>query len=377
MNKGQHYGGRAWIELDGAALRHNVRVLRAKLPETCRLMPALKADAYGHGAVLIAKELNSMGINSFCVACAREGVALRKQGIKGEILILGYTHPAEFYLLRRYCLAQTVIDYRYAVLLNRCGRKIHVHIGIDTGMHRLGERSENIDKICGMYRMKNLVIDGIYTHLCADDGLKGYEREYTYQQADKFHQMIEEMKKEGLPISRLHMQSSYSVLNYPELSGDYARVGIALYGLLGTAEDTGRLNGFLEPVLSLKARVALVKKLYAGESAGYGMEFRADHDMEIATITIGYADGFPRALSKGRGTALINGHRAPILGLVCMDQTIVDISGILDVKPGDAAVLIGKSGDKEISACDLAEEAGTITNEILSRLGARLERVVI
>ena len=154
-------------------------------------------------------------------------------------------------------------------------------------------------------------------------------------------------------------------------------MGIALYGVLSTREDTKRWEDVLRPVLSLKARVACVRRLCCGETAGYGMAFTAQRDMEIATITVGYGDGLPRNLSGGQGFVLINGRRAPVVGRICMDQTIVDVSGIPDVKAGDVAVLIGKSGDKEISAGDLAGWAGTITNEILSRMGARLERVMV
>lgn len=369
--------GRAWIELDREALQHNVNMLRSRLPGECRLMPAVKADAYGHGAVLISKELNRMGIDAFCVACAGEGAELRKQGIKGEILVLGYTHPKQFLLLYRYDLTQTVIDYSYAVQLNGFGKRIHVHIGVDTGMHRLGERSENTDGICRIFEMKNLAVDGIFTHLSAADTLQPGEQEFTRKQARKFFRVTDELKKRGYNCPKIHMQSSYGVLNYPKLAGDYARVGIALYGVLSNREDTEQWKNFLRPVLSLKTRVAAVKDLYAGETAGYGLQFSADRDMRIAALAIGYADGVPRALSNGVGEVLIDGYRAPVVGRICMDQMLVDVSGIPGVKAGDVAVLIGESGEEKISAADLAEWDGTITNEILSRLGARLERVVL
>lgn len=369
--------GRAWIELDREALQHNVETLRSRLPGNCRLMPAVKADAYGHGAVLVAKELNRMGIDAFCVASASEGVELRRQGIEGEILVLGYTHPRQFPLLWQYHLIQTVIDYSYAVQLNGLGRRIHVHIGIDTGMHRLGERSENTDRICRIFEMENLEVDGIFTHLSAADTMQPREREFTGMQAKEFYKVIDELEKRGYHCPKIHMQSSYGVLNYPKLAGDYARVGIALYGVLSTGEDTEQWKNFLRPVLSLKTRVAAVKDLYAGETAGYGLAFAADHDMKIAALAIGYADGVPRALSNGVGEVLIGGCRAPIVGRICMDQMLVDVSHIPGVKAGDEAVLIGKSGKESISAADLAEWTGTITNEILSRLGARLERMVV
>lgn len=367
--------GRAWIELDEGALRNNVQFLRNRLPENCKLMPAIKANAYGHGAVLMAEKLSEMGINSFCVACIQEGIELRKSGFRGELLILGYTSPSQFDLLRKYHLTQTVVDYSYAKLMQEYGKKLHVHIGIDTGMHRLGERSENIEEIKKIFAMKNLIIDGMYTHLSADDTSNKSDQEFTYHQAEEFYRVVEELKSSGIPCPKLHLQASYGVLNYPELSGDYARIGIVLYGILSTKADTEPWKKELKPVLSLKARIASVRMIQAGESAGYGNPFIAEKPMKIATLAIGYADGLPRALSNGNGAVLIHGKKAPILGRICMDQTLVDVSGIKDVQAGDVAVLIGESENCEISACDIAEQTGTITNEVLSRLGKRLEHI--
>lgn len=363
---------RAWIELDREALENNVRFFQARVPRGCVLMPAVKAQAYGHGAVPIARMLQEMGIRAFCVACAQEGAALRRAGIIGEILVLGYTHPEEFSLLRRWRLIQTVVDYPYAQQLKQYGKRIHVHIGIDTGMHRLGERSENIAQILKIFRIKNLVVDGMFTHLSADDAREEANRRFTQRQIQEFYNVVAELKRNGVDCGRLHVQASYGLLNYPELSGDYARVGIGLYGVLSTKADTQRWRGRLRPVLSLKAQIASVRTIYAGETAGYGLSAVTDRPMRIATLAIGYADGLPRALSNGVGAVLINGMRAPVVGLICMDQTLVDISGIPDVWPGDTAVVIGKSENLEITACDIAEQAGTITNEVLSRLGGRV-----
>lgn len=368
---------RAWIELDRAALRHNISVLRSLLPEHCALMPAVKANAYGHGAVLIAKELNQLDVNAFCVACIEEGIELRKHGIKGEILILGYTHPKQFDLLRRYHLTQTVVDYAYALELNRYGKKLHVHVGIDTGMRRLGECSEHIEKLCSIFRMNHLKVDGAFTLLCTADTDNPKDREFTRKQAQSFFETMDELKGRGISCPKIHLQSSYGVLNYPELAGDYARVGIALYGVHSTKNDYDQSGTRLQPVLSLKARIAAVKELLPGEAVGYGLTFTAEHPMQIATLTIGYADGLPRALSCGGGFVLINGRKAPIIGRICMDQTTVDITDIPHVHPGDTAILIGSSGEETISVDEIAEKANTITNEILSRMGARLKHTII
>ena len=378
FNHGRYFAAdRAWIELDRTALKHNVRTLRSLLPAGCALMPAVKANAYGHGAVLIAKELNRMGVDAFCAACISEGIVLRQNGIRGDILILGYTHPKQFPLLRHYRLTQTVLDYHYAVLLNQYGKRLHVHVGIDTGMHRLGERSEHFDRLCEIFQMKNLQIDGAYTHLCMSDTSAPDARSFTLRQAQEFYRVIGKLKASGFSCPKLHLLASYGILNYPELAGDYARVGIALYGVRSSRRDYDLSSADLHPVLSLKARVSLVKDLYPGESTGYGLSFTADRPMKIACLSIGYADGLPRSLSGGSGSVLLHGHKAPILGRICMDQTTVDVTNIPDVCAGDIAVLIGISGGTHISAYELAESAGTITNEILSRMGSRLPRILV
>lgn len=368
---------RAWIELDRDALRHNVGTLQKLLPDGCELMPAVKANAYGHGAVLISRELSRLGVKAFCVATVREGVELRENGIAGEILILGYTHPEQFPLLSRYDLTQTVIDLPYAETLDKYGQKIKAHIAVDTGMHRLGEPCENIENISKMFYLHNLKIEGICTHLYADDTGLPEDRAFTLEQGRAFYNVVSQLGGHGFGYLKTHLLASYGLINYPELGGNYARVGIALYGVLSTRADMERCALSLRPVLSVKARVTTLKALRKGEAAGYGLQFVADCDTRIAVLSIGYADGIPRSLSCGVGNVLIHGFKAPIAGRICMDQMLVDISGIPNVKAGDAAVIIGRSGDEKITACDLAEQTGTISNEILSRLGGRLERQIV
>lgn len=401
---------RAWIELDSAALEHNVAFLRSRLPEHCRLMPAVKAEAYGHGGVIISRLLSELGVDAFCVACISEGISLREAGIQGEILILGYTSPQDFPLLYRYQLIQSVVDHQYARLLNRFGRPLHVHVAVDTGMHRLGIRCENTDELLEVCGMKNLIIDGFFTHLSVSDSLLHQDILFTDSQVQAFYQVIDILKAQGCPCHGLHLLASYGILNFlpgqewdgntaaaksashpsgsghdgsghglqntAELAADYVRPGIVLYGVLGNKADSSAWRRFLKPVLSLKATVASVRPLYAGEAAGYGAAFTAKRDMRIAAITIGYADGLPRELSYGKGIVLINGCRAPIIGRICMDQTLVDVSRIPRLQAGDTAVIIGRSGKLEITADSLASQCGTITNEILSRLGARLDRIL-
>ena len=367
---------RAWIELDMAALEHNVRTLQGLLPGNCQLMPAVKAEGYGHGAVLISKELNRLGVKAFGVASVPEGIQLRKAGVKGEILVLGYTHPRQFDLLRRYKLTQTVVDMPFAEELYKYGKTLHVHIAVDTGMHRIGIKYDQVDEISRIFEWKKLKVDGMFTHLCVSDSDEERRVEFTNAQGEAFFQLVELLKERGHECPKKHLVASNGVLNYPEFAGDYARVGIALYGVRSESEDMDRAGVTLKPVLSLKARVASVRELQAGEAAGYGLAFVAKRPTKLATITIGYADGLSRLLSGGRGSVLIRGHRVPIAGRVCMDQTLVDVTGIPDVQQGDIAVLIGRSGSEVLTAYDMAEAAGTITNEIFTSLGARLTRIV-
>ncbi len=379
MNTTLNYGGmgRAWIELDMNNLRHNINVVRGLLPDGCGLMAVVKADAYGHGAVEIARELNANGIRAFCVASVLEGVELRRHGTKGEILIMGYTHPKQFCLLEGYRLTQAVIDCEYAKALDSYGRKLTVHIKVDTGMHRLGEGSENIGGILRIFMYKNLVINGIYTHLCTVDSDGQDDKDFAQLQIDHFNRVLSKIEEQGFTLPKAHVQNSYGILSRPDLSFDYARVGVAFYGMLYTRSDTVRYNAGLRPVLSVKVRVCAVKTLAAGEAVGYGLAFRASHTTRIAVLSIGYADGIPRCLSCGIGHVLVNGQKAPVVGRICMDQMMVDVTGIEGVRQGDIAVIIGRSGKAEITACEIAEQAGTVSTEVLSRLGPRLERVVL
>ncbi len=232
-------------------------------------------------------------------------------------------------------------------------------------------------------------MEGIYTHLCADETREPAELAFTKRQAALFYEIAEcrktqegggekrLLKDKGSPGIKTHLLASYGLINYPELGGDYVRCGIALYGLFGDGEGAKRYaaKAALMPVMTVKARIAAVKELYQGESAGYGLEYKAEEDRKIAVLAIGYADGLPGSLSGGRGRVLIHGKSAPVVGRICMDQTIVDITGIGSVKAGDVAVIIGRDGGEEITAYEIAEKAGTITNEIVSRMGERLFRI--
>ncbi len=365
---------RAWCELDGAALAQNFAALRAALPAGCRMLPAVKADAYGHGAVGVARRLRRLGAAGFCVACAAEGAALRRAGIGGEILVLGYTAPADFPLLHRWRLTQTVADAGHAAALAGCGRRLRVHIAVDTGMHRLGFAADDIDGILRVLACKSLKATGIFTHLCTDDTLAEADMAFAGQQLAAFDGLCRALAVRGAVVPPRHVQASTGILRHPGLKYEAARPGIALYGTLADAAATARWGTALRAVLSLRCRVAAVHALAPGEGAGYGLAYRAAAPATLAVLTIGYADGVPRALGGGAGTVLLHGRRAPIVGRVCMDQLFADVTAIPGVRAGDVATLIGRDGAQTLPACEVAAAAGTIANELLSRLGSRPAR---
>lgn len=377
---------RAYLEIDLGNLEHNVNVLQNAMPPECELMAVVKAEAYGHGMYEIATHINRLGVNAFAAATVDEGIRLRRYGISGEILILGYTSPARAKELRRYDLTQTLIDYRYALTLNRQGYAVKAHIKIDTGMHRLGFDKDDIEKILSVFSMKHIKVSGIYTHLCAADSLDENDVDFTNKQIEAFYELINFLKERGVHIPKLHIQSSYGLMNYPGLKCDYVRAGVALYGVLSRPKDKTRQQLDLAPVLSLKSKVILLRTVRAGESVGYNRAFTAVRDSQVAVLPVGYADGYPRNLSSQnaydtqelskKSYVLINGYKAPVVGKICMDQLTVDVTDIPNVKVGVTATLIGKDGDEEIQAPMLAEMSESITNELLSRVGRRLEVIV-
>lgn len=369
--------GRAWIELDRGALENNVCALRSRLPEGCALMPAVKANAYGHGAQLLVPELMRLGVHDFCVATAQEGAEVRSLGAEGAVLVLGYTAPELFPLLREFDLTQAAVDFDYARALASARMGLRAHLAVDTGMHRLGEDCVNYERIAEALRLDGVHFDGIFTHLCVSDSAAPGDIAFTRRQLEDFDALVRRLRAAGFGQLRTHALCSGGILTHPQYGGDFARPGIALYGVMGTAEDTRRLCPGLRPVLSLRAKIAAVKTVPAGEGAGYGLAFRVLRESTLAALTVGYADGLPRCLSNGVGRVLINGSSAPIAGRICMDQTLVDVTDIPDVHAGGTATIIGRDGGECIGVCELAGKSGSITNEILSRLSARLERMLV
>lgn len=363
---------RAWIEVDLKNLVHNAKVLKKAMPPKCQLMAVVKAEAYGHRAFEISACLEKAGVKAFAVATIDEGIQLRKYGIRGEILILGYTAVWRAAELRKYNLIQTLIDYEYATALNKQGVSIKAHLKIDTGMHRLGISSNDLTDVEKVFSLKHITVCGIYTHLCCSDSLEASDVAFTCEQIDRFYSLIDALRNRGITVPKLHIQSSYGFFNYPQLQCDYVRTGVALYGVLSSPHDETVRELDLRPVLSLKSEVILIRSVSKGDSVGYGRTFIAGRDSRIAIIPIGYADGVPRDLSCGNGAVRIGQYIVPIIGRICMDQLAVDITDADDIAVGDIATLIEAKADSELAAPVVADHTGSISNELLCRMGARL-----
>ena len=361
-------------EINTENLRHNICMLRTLMQDSCKIMAVVKADAYRHGAPAISSVLNEEGIFDFAVATIEEGIVLRESGISGNILIFGATDPKQVRKLRKYRLTQTVVSKEYAQRLNQKKIHVNVQIKIDTGMHRLGLEADHPEAVQKLFNLKYLNITGIYTHLCVSDSLLEENVEYTLEQIEKIERLIGILSAAGCKIPAIHVQNSGGLFNYPYIHYDYIRPGIALYGVKSSCKTDAMAPANLKPVLALKSRIILIRKIRQGESVGYGRSYIAARDTVIAVVSAGYADGVPRSLS-GKGSVLIRGKRAPIIGKICMDQMTVDITGIPDVAVEDIVTLIGKDGNQQISAEEMAENSGSITNEFLCRIGSRVERI--
>lgn len=367
---------RAWISINSENLFINIKELQKIMSPPCKLMAVVKANAYGHGSAMTAALLNKAEIFHFAVATLQEGIELRLQGIKGEILILGYTSSSLAKELCEFQLTQTVIDFVHGRELIETALPLKIHIKIDTGMHRLGFAPEDIENIIHVFNARNLKVMGLYTHLCVADSLEKEDIAFTENQIDRFYKLVKKLKSRRIQVP-IHIQSTYGLLNYNRLICDYARIGIGMYGTLSSAKDKTILQPAIKPVLSLHSRVALTRKVEDGETIGYGRTYVSKGERMVAVITIGYGDGYPRNLSEGRGKVIIRGVKVPIVGRICMDQLVVDISGVDGIHSGDVVTLIGTEEKETILAAEVADEARTITNELLCRLGNRLSRIYI
>ena len=369
---------RVIAEIDLDAVAYNMKNIRALTPPNVKIMGIVKADAYGHGAVEVSKVLLYHGADCLGVAMLDEGIQLRKNNIFVPILSLGYTPSLKLEDAVKYDITQTVFSYDMAAELSqaavRLGKKAKVHIKIDTGMGRIGfsHTLQDIEEILKIGQLKNIECEGIYTHFSTADE---EDKSFTNLQRARFCQVLSALEQRGMTVPVVHAANSGAIMDFDNLFFNMVRAGIIQYGLYPSSQvDKAKLD--LKPAMSLKTHISFVKDVEAGEPIGYGRKFITNKKSRIATIPVGYADGFLRAMSKG-GRVLVNGAYAPVVGNICMDQFMVDITGIDAVKIGDEVVLLGRQGTKEITADEIAEVMDTINYEVVCLIGKRVPREYI
>jgi len=370
----QYYRVYAAIDLD--AVCHNISEIKKLVGPDTKIMPVIKADGYGHGAVPVAKALNKIGVDGFAVAIIEEGIALRKQGITKPILILGYTSEYQYASLIQHEIEQTVFSYEMAEAISKFAvtmkKEARIHIKVDTGMNRIGFKptEESVGQVQRIQKLPNIKIQGIFTHFaCADEEDKTSAR----YQKELFDQFVSKIEEKGIEIPVKHVSNSAAIMDLRECRMDMVRSGIITYGLYPSEEvDKSAID--LKPALSLISHVIHVKEVGPGEGVSYGSTFVTDRKTRIATIPVGYADGYPRALSS-RGRVIIRGQYAPIIGRICMDQFMVDVTDIEGVSVMDRVTLVGTEGDKNISVEEAADLAGSFNYEFVCGIGKRVPRV--
>jgi alanine racemase len=373
LTKEQKY--RSWVEVDLDNFIGNLKEIRRLIGPKIDFMPAVKADAYGHGAIEISRAALENGARMLGVANADEGVQLRISGIEAPIIILGPSTAAEIEQIIKYNLTPSVSDAAFAKKLNhalgKSGHKLPVHIEVDTGMGRGGTmQSEAMKLILEISKLPNIILEGIFSHLASSEKIISYnDRQWKY-----FSDLLADIKRSGIDIPIRHIDNSGAVLNYPGFKLNMVRPGIMTYGIYPSPDDQSKAR--LAPVMSFKTSVVLLKNFPAGYGIGYNSTFVTSRQTRIATIPVGYGDGYAFILSN-QGEALIRGRRAPIVGRISMDLCTVDVTDIPDCKVGDEVVLLGKQGKEYISANEIAAKAKTISYEVLCALGKRAPRVFL
>lgn len=369
---------RAWARIDLDSLGKNLRVLSEHAHGT-QICAVVKANAYGHDDISIARYLEEKGVSFFAVSNIKEALILRDSGIKGEILILGYTPPYYARELAASDIIQCAVDETHAVEISIAAAAANVsvklHMAVDTGMGRIGELPENAPAAAErIAKLPGIILDGAFTHYAAADSYDESDIAYTKEQTERFFRVCDEIRQRGIQLRHTHCLNSAGGLFAFDERSTLIRDGILIYGL---KPDRSLAIPFeLEQVMTLKAALSYVKQVPAGTYVSYGRTYRTDSTRSIATVPIGYADGYPRSLSN-KGHVLINGKRAPIVGRVCMDQLMIDVTDIGSVTAGSVATLIGRDGDETITADDIAELTGTIGYEIVCGISKRVPRVIV
>ena len=373
---------RAWAEIDLSALENNVRCIQEILPEHTDFMAVVKADAYGHGDAVICTALHKMGIRWFAVSNLEEALSVRQYCPDSEIFILGYTPPELAPELTKHHIIQGVMSTEYAQELaaHAGSEPVRCHIKLDTGMGRIGFRSADpqacVEELLPLFALPQLKIEGLYTHFAVADCPKDAENTaYTDEQERRILAVYDLLAENGHQLQHLHFMNSAATVYRPNPRCTLARVGIILYGLLPNYPVPVPLP--LKPVMTLKSVISHIKEAEAGDCISYGRTYTVSHPCRIATVTIGYADGYSRLLSN-KAYAIVHGVACPIVGRVCMDQLMLDISEVKDpVKPGDEVTMFGTEGNVTITPDELAAFYGTIGYEIVCGISKRVPRVVV
>jgi len=368
----------AGIDLD--AIKNNIQNLKQLTSKPCKFMAVVKADGYGHGAVRVAQKALQSGADWLGVARLHEAVELRQAGIEAPLLIFGYIHPSQAAIIKEFNLVTTVYGIEMANALSNEARlsnkPVKVHLKIDTGMGRVGmvmnkiTRKQVVKKIRAIVKLPGLDFKGIYTHFAGADC---EDRAYTDLQIELFASLLDDLKKEGIELESCHAANSAGIIEFPQSHFDMVRAGISLYGLYPSCDvDQTKVNLF--PAMTLKSIITGVKSVPRGFYVSYGMTHKTQHQTRLASVPIGYADGFSRRFSSN-GTMLVKGFRVPIVGRVCMDQTLIDVGAVPDIKTGDEVILMGSQGDETLGADELANRINTINYEIVSALTSRVKKV--
>lgn len=365
---------RTYAQIDLQAIRHNIREVKNHINRQTKVMAIVKANAYGHGAVPVSQTLRDM-VDAYGVAMIEEALELREAGIEKDILILGYTGEEWYDELVESQISQTVYTYdmaqKLSVVATKYGKPARIHIKLDTGMGRIGfaPTEETLDIVEQIVHLPGVMLEGIFTHFARAD-----EKTIDAARApfSLFMDFVARLEERGIEIPLKHASNSAAIMSFPEANLSMVRSGIMTYGLY-PSEEVQKREIELQPAMEWKALISYVKRVDAGTSISYGGTFTADHPMIVATVPVGYADGMKRELS-GKGRVLVQGEYAPILGRVCMDQFMIDVTHIPDVKIGDLVTIFGTDGNKSIPVEEVAELAHSFNYEFVCSVTNRVPR---
>ena len=376
------YLKRTWAEISLDNLNHNYHALREKLPSECRFLGVVKADAYGHGAVPVSRHLKELGAEFLAVSNFEEATQLRCNGIRGPILILGYTPVKYAEDLAKMGIRQEVHSLEYARTLNErlkgLHRRLRVHIKLDTGMSRLGffayDHEQTVEELKEVARMDNLLIEGVFTHFPVADSVDGADENFTRTQFERFTSMLTTLQGVGIKPEIRHCCNSGASILYPEYAMDMIRPGIATYGVLPSGDLRGRID--LKPVMSLRSTIFQIRDFEPNITVSYGRTYTTRDPERIAVVGIGYADGLSRSFSNNI-SFLLHGKRVPQVGRICMDMCMIDISKVPEAQVNDVVTVFGEDGGDEIEVESLSNRLNTIPYEILCGINKRIPRIYL